>query len=1726
MMIRTIARLLVFVLLCSAILSISPLTASAAPTTTEYNNLLKLHLNNPNWSYQEYCAKINSIVALTDAEPQNEDKLYLNPWIYEKYDNLIVYGTPHGDFYVTSEGKMKNTSNGKIGEYQYLGYNDYGVDITNDRYFNVNASGGIFKTPSDYTITNWLRLDSNMRTSWGNLTKEQIAYLKTSEFFDDDYSGTPANRPATTLATFLAGKTIEEYAYVQVAPKILVGGSVMLKLRKPNSNLSWNTLIYEPLYPNLTLTGVLNTEDNTYRIPAGVNEVGVNAIITGTAGNCPVDLLDKMTFDYYGQSTSKTIGMSATQSVSFTRKYTRSNLKVGSNTVELTANISVSTKLNDPPKTITVKKTVTIIVDENINPYATCILTASPNNIIYKGVNMPVDLTVDYGVVGITDLSKISNVQVTVFNESGAFTTLSPVVSGSKTFNVTIPTSYMSGATTKDKLYEAQVTYNLTDYTKLTARASASVHIGPDPVPPPPPQPENNPPVCTLYAPQSVRAGDVFGAVLNAYDPDGDSLICDIISYPANTVSTTSDYKAKSLWYDKQYSGTTQVIIGTATDGKDGAGDSKYVAVTAPIVDARINVSGTLKANRQVSISDGSDTPKYYPIASRSWSITPVTAGLSSTDIKYSGGLAGVQSKDLIFKRPGQYRVTLTVTNSAGYSASTERIIDIQEDMAPVADFIGAETVYRNPQAANQVTYELFNKSYSPDNDYIGKMQVYIRHDSDNDGIFTSHTWTLAYDGASKDMLPLTLGSIGKYQIRLVVTESFGQPTLSEYLTVSDYLKSEVVKELKVDNLAPTFEFTQKKNNKIQIDILVDKENCEYTKEEILSRANSTLKPLLQDKFDLSVNVKYLNYYWDKYKLTTWYKTVYAPMTESWMDIRPWDHIMSTDPISIYERVGTESMPVFVGFNPNSIGTRGVPYYNDSCPVYFWRHLENGNLALYLVMSVRDRYLMGEEGEQLCWYVRRFEYPRVDIVGDIIELDFTSVYNDYPKEGAKDGNWYIGNTFMQNITKNLSNSELRSSNNEKVLVLFKNNDFDTIEKELLIQETMSNDIAIYGIGGPESKDSFNELAAANDKNGIYIDNSNLDTALNTLANDIKTRRIESTVQSEYVLLGESVSLENFYSDIEEDPYNTFSFSYNHTPSVFENNQGIDFDSGKSLLKLPTEYNKVGRYDITAKAQDKPTADARFLSYYKWSEPAQKTIYVHRKPFAEPSLTYSYDGNFYVLNLTDSSYDLDHSSRSDKGIVQKVWSYKDATDPNAQWIEGKLTSVPVNKKYYIKLEVMDMEYTWASKVITFYPDAKGSITIDPMARDWASTGVTVAIDYSGPEILSKLKYQVTGSDAAPTGGWTETTTASVQKTISQEGIHYVYAHGVDTSGSVVADVGGPYKIDLTPPIITINKTSGTYTPQLDLTISATDALSGVKSIRYAWSTSTSTPTTGWASVNNATVNVTQANEGVYYLYTESYDNVNNKSTVTRSGPFTIIRNRPPVLAIVGTTPSFLYEGDNVAVNFTVTDPDLDTITCNVAIKKGGSTVWSGLTTVTPSGGIYPVISLPTIQSVTAGSYTVEITARDPYNAQNYKTSTFTVNALGITGRVSHTAKWEENRIKYNNAVTAAGKETHSPQTFFPGERYVLHADTTPIDPRSSVTATMVRVTIVGTSFSATLVKNGANSFDGDIWDEVMLRWGDRTVDFRFDVTYSNGSVKSDTVRTYIKDDDYWRLHLQF
>ena len=558
-------------------------------------------------------------------------------------------------------------------------------------------------------------------------------------------------------------------------------------------------------------------------------------------------------------------------------------------------------------------------------------------------------------------------------------------------------------------------------------------------------------------------------------------------------------------------------------------------------------------------------------------------------------------------------------------------------------------------------------------------------------------------------------------------------------------------------------------------------------------------------------------------------------------------------------------------------------------------------------------------------------------------------------------------------------------------------------------------------------------------------------------------------------------------------------------------------------------------------RDNPKNDNRFDNYRLWSEPNNMTIYVHRAPVAIIGLSYSkYNDYSYALNLTNNSYDLDHSSLPNKGISQEVWSYKDLLNPNSGWVNGKPNSKLSGISHLlIKLRVMDMEYTWSETTVEFAPpelESPGVLTVEPMEQAiWVSekvTGSTIKpiIKYSKPSYVDRLIYRKT-TNGQPEDYWNAIGTAyySGYPVTLGEGEHYLEAKIYDTRGGIQNIQAGPYRIDNTSPIITnVTPSAGEYHNAIRIEISAQDALSGVKFIKYSLTSSSTSPakdSSSWQEFNSTYVAVPINTTGVYYFHVYASDFAGNESAIITKS-YNVSLNKPPVLNIIGTSPSFIYEGDNVKVNFTVADPDLDTLTCSIAVKKGGAAVWTGTKTVSPTSGTYPLVSLPTIQNISTGTYTIDITVRDPAGSTDHKTKNFTTNALSISGKVGHTDLWEEHRQRYNTAARAAGRLEHDYNVFFDGEKFMLHADTTAIDPQSGVTASQVQVEIVGTSFRTSLVKTSTTKFDKGWWEESMPRWGERSLDFLFRAAYSNGTVKTDTVRIYISEDEYWRLHMLF
>ena len=236
-----------------------------------------------------------------------------------------------------------------------------------------------------------------------------------------------------------------------------------------------------------------------------------------------------------------------------------------------------------------------------------------------------------------------------------------------------------------------------------------------------------------------------------------------------------------------------------------------------------------------------------------------------------------------------------------------------------------------------------------------------------------------------------------------------------------------------------------------------------------------------------------------------------------------------------------------------------------------------------------------------------------------------------------------------------------------------------------------------------------------------------------------------------------------------------------------------------------------------------------------------------------------------------------------------------------------------------------------------------------------------------------------------------------------------------------------------------------------------------------------------------------------------------SDVSNKVYFLIIRNRPPT-ANFTYSPSTVYEGDTITLTDTSTDPDNNITSHRWTIKK-------------PDGSSYTVTTKnASIANASPGTYQVKKKVTDSDGAwDETEWIEIPVHELSITGQVKHTTLWNEHRMNYNRSKTGNIDAPRSYEVFFPGEKFILQAETTDILSSSRVTADKVTVEIVNQPYYTMLTNTKKTQWQGELWNEAMLRWNTRPFTFRFTVYYSNGTIKREDVTVQIQDDPYWRQH---
>lgn len=855
----------------------------------------------------------------------------------------------------------------------------------------------------------------------------------------------------------------------------------------------------------------------------------------------------------------------------------------------------------------------------------------------------------------------------------------------------------------------------------------------------------NEPPVAVISAPDEVIQGDDVVIRSNSYDPDGEIAAHRWSVSPSDGVMGTLEGEKSTIWFDKP----GEYTISLTVEDEFGLADTaqKTITVKPAIPTAFFDYIGTLKENRKVVLdASNSRTSARYPMVweATEWQIMP-PAGGSASDIKIVSS-PDMKTRTVLFKKAGDYKVRVRVKNSAGhYSEWYERTLSIAPDLPPVADFFVMATVLRDPENDNKAKIELIDSSYSPDGDYISQRIWRYKYDSDNDGSFDDESWVTLDSGNNINPVLYT-SQVGKYLFELSIKESFGEDTISEFISPSDYRTDDTSdktindKICEVINLQPVVDFEVLKNIKADVIFTVGAADKSKT-HDLNSKINSIVKTKLAAKnIDANItaiqtevissndiNASEIFNKWQKYPLINdpkfdagWrldndriYTTANVHWTGFWdntkqyskdytieFDVMTTEHLdpwgftfrMTSPEHDTYSFYAVEWDPYYdtitlakvTRWKPNAYDpTHGGPVYHgqisgadgtyESRSYYGGALIDcSGSILVRTSFDVKfnrwDHAKLEVYGNHIVLWINGYK------VIDYVDSNNPLLHGSYGPYTASQYNTSFKNVRITSINYKSLDEALKTTtwrdNSTRFLVNISDIELpelnDPVKLGDILSKMLSANIYFIGLGTNTNKSQYETFIARNDGKGVFYYNTNMDTALNQVA-DYIINLIESMPKllEQYILLGEEVTYKTYYTDPENDPKYQERWIYNHNPNYFENSLGLASFDGQYLSDPVTIFDKVGKYEVQFQARDNPKDDNRFDNYRLWSYmPLNKLVlYVHRKPIASftANLTPIGGGSLTVAeDFEDTNYAFSFSGNWSRSTAQRYagqYSYK-------------------------------------------------------------------------------------------------------------------------------------------------------------------------------------------------------------------------------------------------------------------------------------------------------------------------------------------------------------------------------------------------------------------------------------------------------------------------------------
>lgn len=1195
-------------------------------------------------------------------------------------------------------------------------------------------------------------------------------------------------------------------------------------------------------------------------------------------------------------------------------------------------------------------------------------------------------------------------------------------------------------------------------------------------------------------------------------------------------------------------------LPGEAENGADGCSTYRIVLVHDTMPRAQFKLYGnSFKENRKMSVEDTSSDPNAndplvqaaYPIVGREWSWS---AAEGSNDSQRRMGYDGETRKEFLYKKPGEYVLTLTVTNALGRTSEPyELLFSVIPDYEPAVIFYPYSS-----QIARGEGISLFLDTVSTDGDIITDTVFEVKYDANNDGSYSELIETFT--------TPLTEykppnDKLGRYRISVKVDERFGQETLPAFITAADARSKTVQFEFEVDNYIPysgIYTDIPIKRQEVDAFFLLDRNLAQSKIDYIKGNGVTINNQLRRYGADPEVNLWDMHTYTFSQAASTVVNTGGYPSQTYRYTSNGYTGTLQLQGASdngYYQDFGTSQTVVDVPAHTQTVvDVEG--HYKTEYRLELWCSGFGDSGAFYDHPGACNMPNSSPYTKTISYQVwvattyRTITVPTTYKTVWVPNIQWVSNYYGT----------YSGIIF-KDVRQPLVNPFGRSTSNK--FVIYVSDDWINDVGDFQRVKALS-DARIILVGKNQMKTQV--------EHDHFILNSG--QSIEEIVDEAVTyiSSLHPPGSSQIVQVGESFKMLTEESDPEGDPIPLRQTMYIHNEDYFDNAMGHASFAAYAYNEvkwgtetLRTRFDQTGEFRILRRVKDKPSEDPKLASYSYFSNEAETVVFVHRKPVALADLDWTYDsgsGN-YLTTWVDRSYDLDHniSDPVNKGIVDRKIKF---TFGGETYFKIPASLAPGT--YHLEYLVRDVEGAWSDPFIMDFtlassppPQLKSklkaengqfSITSGIPASEkltaydlWTRYpySLSLSLQMSNGSLINRNVPYFTGAKNGTDILWDDVTGLTIPATTADG----TYPFRVRANGSV----GGTFAYnDYSVKVFTPIDLKAVNPKPSELWVVGYPAALSATTTKYPSQVTASVfHGTGYARSYSLTAAATEAGqtwsfniaslpavpEGNYTIRFIATNPSGKSESV--NVPVRVTRNTPPAGSFKTYTydaanPAMpKYEGDTVYIDpVGLNDNERDplTVTFKVADSSGAEVLNRQYNWSYP----YPESGGPSLEAAKAGSYRVTMIISDGKAAPVVSTGSFTVLPLAVIGTVAHTPEWKEHLEKFNRENPELRR---SDNTFWAGERFVLRASVTETGT-SPVRATSVSVQLLSrniTTMLNPLVSGKSVNWSGEMWREDFDKLAGGEHRFLFTATYSNGTVKTAIVSIDISGTvwDLMRMH---